>query len=148
MTERERYFVLTAVACVLSIGAIPIAVWLTGNAADGGRGGALAVALSFGVLFLNRNFGSRIYQALTTTAPIVEALKELNAAEPKRDTGKPPDQQITELAERIDALTTSITADSQGQIRQNKFLAVMSVVGTLAWGLGDLAAQCLMQMVH
>ena len=64
MTERQTYFLLTIVACMLSVGAIPLAAYVTGNAADGGRGGAIAVALSFAVLFINRDLGTKIFSIL------------------------------------------------------------------------------------
>jgi hypothetical protein len=140
MTERQTYFLLTVVACGLSIGAIPVAAYLTKNAADGGRGGALAVALSFAMLFLNRDLGTKIFKILTRkpTAPTPDGSDFLAGA-------KTAEEKTERLAVRVLAWEGKLNTDALGQSRQNKFLAVMSIVGTLAWGFGDMAACHLIQ---
>src|SRR5260370_3759887 len=140
MTERETLFVMIVVACVLSIGAIPVAAYLTKNAADGGRGGAIAVALSFALLFLNRDLGSKIFKILTrsTMTPASDDNGLLAGA-------GTADEKIRRGASRVVALEGRLKTDALGQSRRNKFLAVMSIVGTLAWGFGVMAEWSWMQ---
>jgi hypothetical protein len=133
LTTTQRFAGIAALATLLSVGGIVYAVCVTKSAQDGGRGGALAVALSFAVLFLSRGYGTRVYDILTKEAP--EAIAELDKL-----TGKSGNRVIT-ADEKIDALVSKTRIDAQVQESQNIFLAASSAIGTIAWGFGDMVAQ-------
>jgi hypothetical protein len=114
VSERLKYFILSGSAIAVSL------LWILGAAmldrpSDGGRGGAIGVALSFYILFANNNLAARGYNRLG------------NAAVKK---------QIEMIESRFDV------ADKATK-RQNHFLIWSSVIGTIAWGFGDLAATML-----
>lgn len=107
---------LGSCACVIGIA---YAV-LLGVASDGGRGGAIAVALAFAALF--------------TSTPAVQELIEApdNLGNPAFDE-LPPAKQIARLR-------TAIAEIQDRQLRENRFLVFTSVVGTLVWAFGDVFA--------
>jgi hypothetical protein len=111
LSERCKYFILSGIAIAISV------LWIIGAAildrpSDGGRGGAIGVALSFYILFANNNLAARGYNRLKN-APVKE--------------------QIEMIESRFDV------ADKATR-RQNQFLIWSSVIGTIAWGFGDWAA--------
>jgi hypothetical protein len=113
--------VLTMVAAILfSLGGVVFAVrW--GSVADGGRGGAIAVALTFLMLFLGRG--------------TAEAALEAKLPEPTED-GK---KALLEVAKVRNAVAAML--DWSGS--EKLYLTISSVVGTLFWGFGDVAARWL-----
>ncbi|TGD64481.1 hypothetical protein EYC08_09365 [Tabrizicola sp. WMC-M-20] len=98
---------------------VAYAVFL-GVASNGGRGGAVAVALAFAALF--------------TSAPAVQELIEApdNSGNPAFD-ALPPAKQIARLR-------TAIAEIQDRQLRENRFLVFTSVLGTLVWAFGDVLA--------
>ena len=64
MSQRLRYGLVVLASILLSVGGILIGAFVT-QPADGGRGGAIAVALAFFVLFVRRDYGARVYAAIT-----------------------------------------------------------------------------------
>ncbi|WP_101339542.1 hypothetical protein [Cereibacter azotoformans] len=94
-----------------------------GVASDGGRGGAVAVALAFAALF--------------TSTPAVQELIEApdNTGHPAFDT-LPPARQIA-------LLRTALAEMQDRQARENHFLVFTSVLGTLVWAFGDVLASWL-----
>jgi hypothetical protein len=107
---------------VLRVLGVAYAVHL-GVASDGGRGGAVAVALAFAALF--------------TSAPAVQELIEApdNSSNPAFD-ALPPARQIARLR-------TAIAEIQDRQLRENRFLVFTSVMGTLVWAFGDVFASWL-----
>lgn len=118
-TKLRTVAILGALSC--AAGLAYAVFW--GTAGDGGRGGAVAVALAFAALF--------------TSSPAVEKLIEApdDAGEPGFD-GLPPDEQISRLR-------SAIAVIKDGQRRENGFLVFTSVLGTLVWAFGDVLAACL-----
>jgi hypothetical protein len=108
----------TIVSFLLSGGGIFLAAAL-GHPSEGGRGGALAVALTFAMLFLGRGTAQR--------------LLDDNDFKSESDD---PDKKITHLRNALRALVG-------WQQKEKPYLFWASVVGTLAWGFGDLAASAL-----
>lgn len=108
------------IAILVSVAGIPFAVFL-GVAVDGGRGGAIAVALTFFTFFMDRGTAER---ALEAKIP---------------DGGDPATRTDLELARVRNAVASMLDWSRQERL----YLTVSSVVGTLAWGFGDVVARWL-----
>ena len=104
----------------MSIGGIAYAV-LFGAAADGARGGAVAVAISFAALFAARSTPQKVLQI---TDPLTGQLIV-----------KEGDQE-----QQIRVLSTVISTMIDSQRLEKKFLTWTTAIGTLVWGFGDLIA--------
>lgn len=128
-----RFRLVLLFSLALSIGGVLVAAYVTKDPQDGGRGGALAVAVSFAVLFLSRGYGSHVYRALTAEAAIVkEHIDKLRKAESTNSS--------IDANTKIDALLSKARVDSNVQEIQNTYLTWSSVIGTTAWGFGDVLA--------
>jgi hypothetical protein len=126
---------------VLSLGSIGACIALN-RPADAGRGGAIAVAISFGMLFLSRGRGAQTFDTLYDGLPTLRTeLEALTASDPK------PEASAAQIKRLATALKTWLTIDAQATSRQNIFLAISSVVGTLAWGFGDWAAEAVLKLI-
>jgi hypothetical protein len=99
-----------------------------------GRGGALAVAISFGILFTRE----------TSTENIFQALAAMRAKLLKRS----PLHLGDEADPMVDAILKTLGDRSAAQTRQNIALAIVGVIGTLAWGFGDIPAVALYPCFH
>lgn len=101
-----------------ALGIIHAVAW--GTACDGGRGGALAVAIAFGALF--------------TARPLLNDYIEMPDARgtPQFD-NLPADQ-------RIAALRSALAVMIDRQKHETIYLSIASVSGTLVWGFGDVIA--------
>lgn len=125
---------LAVAACIaLGAGGVLYAV-IFGAASDGGRGGALAVAVTFAMLFLDRRT-SRDYLEMTL----------------------PPDPAAKTIPTHDAALKTYLaTLNTDQKQTRNAFavlldwedhrkwpLAISSVIGTVFWGFGDYIAGAL-----
>jgi hypothetical protein len=138
-SAKQKYSAILIVAIALSAAGVGYAI-CTKNKDDGGRGGALAVALAFAVLFVSRGYGTRVYEILTVEGPeILKRLEESPAAVAE------PEKTAAEI--KINALLAKERADADDQRIQNIFLACTSVIGTLAWGFGDLVAKKCIELI-
>lgn len=137
---------LVFVSATLSIGGVAYGVCISGDPADGGRGGAVAVAVSFAVLFFSRSNGAELYKILVDEVPKVRAILDAIAG---KTAGTPLEpmaafsDRLDQLTKRLNALTKRLEIDSGAQFKQNLFLTISSVIGTLTWGFGDLAVKAL-----
>ena len=147
MSENTQFWIVFGVSILSSLGGVFVAAFITGNAADGGRGGAIGTALALTFMFITRDYGAKLYIAVTRRLPDLEArIKRLERKEP----GQPSAPQRTEitlvdLQNQLNALAAAIVIDAKGQKTQNAFLALATFIGTMVWGFGDLAAQALMR---
>ena len=116
--QRILQLVLLA-STAFSFGGIAYAVWF-GTAADGGRGGAVAVSISFAALFAARSTPEDVVELTTKGGDRV------------LDKGK--------LEERIGILKTAIATMIDSQRLEKIYLTWSSTIGTLAWGFGDRIA--------
>lgn len=105
----------------LSGGGIVLAAFL-GHPSEGGRGGALAVAVTFAMLFLGRSTAERIMED-----------------NPFKHGGEDAAKQIGHLSKALSALVG-------WQRKEKPYLAWASVISTLAWGFGDLPAAWLFHL--
>lgn len=112
-------FVASGLACVA--GVAYAVLW--GSAADGGRGGAIAVAVSFAALFAVRD----------TSAAVLEVS---NVIGDKGFEGLPAES-------RIGLLKAAMASMIDSQRLEKKYLTWSSVMGTLTWGFGDWLATLL-----
>jgi hypothetical protein len=146
-SESSRYRGVLLLCIVLSVGWI-IASAITNHPADGGRGGAIAVAVSLVVMFLSRGYGSKAFLARISSITSEEQLKGIEA-----DTNAPDaNARISALEQNVSAIVTAIRTsqditDSSTR-RQSWFLAISSGVGTIAWGFGDWAVQWAQMLFH
>lgn len=144
LSEPGFFRVLWITAIVLSVGGVLVAAFCTKDAADGGRGGALADALALAALFGTRNYAADTYEALTTGAEQLKSrIWRLKAI------GTPPESapeasELKKIGARISAFETRLKLDAQGAYAQNFALAIATAVGTIFWGFGDIFARWVM----
>lgn len=92
--------------------------FVVGDATHGGRGGAIAVLLSFLALF--------------TSTPSVQELIEA------RDEDNNPGFDALDDSRKLLRLRTAISTMIDVQREQNIFLMITSGIGTIVWGFGDI----------
>ena len=126
-----RLWLVMTVCIAASIMGVIYAV-CCGDASDGG--GAVAVAITFGMLFLDRGTAKDLIEMELPTGPQASQV-------PASD---------TELKDYLASLATeeikdrnTLAAMLDWQDKQKLPLAISSVVGTFFWGFGDVVAQCL-----
>lgn len=117
--QSTKLWAVLLLGLVASMLGILYAIFI-GTAADGGRGGAVAVAIAFGALF--------------TSTPTVNELLEA-----RDETGKPKFDDLTP-EKQAPRLRTALADMLDGQRTQNRFLVWTSVIGTLVWAFGDVVA--------
>jgi hypothetical protein len=139
MSQSARYGWVVVVSIVLSAGGILLAAY--GDPADGGRGGAVAVAFAFFVLFIHRDYGARVYKALTLELPSLKA--QIASLRAGGDPSAANSEGVDALKRQVTAIVARLETEAKGQKGQNVALAVASVIGTLAWGFGDVIAKWL-----
>jgi hypothetical protein len=141
-SEHCRFSWLLILCIALSFGGIAVAAFATCNPNDAGRGGALAVALSFAALFLSKSYGALIYDLITKTIPEIE--RNIGASPettpPVSAEIKPFYDRLVMLENKSTGLAAKLGTDANGQKIQNGYLAAASIIGTLVWGFGDLAS--------
>ena len=153
LAHEWRYVSAAALSVCISL------IWIWAVARFGykpdnaGRGGAIGVALSFLMLFGRRNYAKIVSATHTEVKLLREQISSLAQQHAKRDTDLAATDAI-KLIERESAATEAIelieseSAATQGsQAFLNIVLSVSSVIGTLAWGFGDLAVE-LMRNYH
>lgn len=123
-------------ALVLACGVIGVlfAVWF-GTASDGGRGGAVGVALSLAILFSGPPPDTSLNPGENTPAtrlrdPLKQKPGELEA-------------RVDQLEEDVVTLRNTGAAGRDWDKSEKLWLAAASAAGTLFWGFGDLAAHVL-----
>jgi hypothetical protein len=106
---------------------------------DGTRGGAIAVALSFAVLFVRRPYFlfqnvfelKRKFQGLLNDF----SARIGKSSEPVDE--KKPEALLIRIQNLEEAITILIKTEIEDQSIQTWFLVASSVCGTLFWGFGD-----------
>lgn len=139
--------VVLAVCLTLSI----TGIFVVEKAADAGRGGAIAVALSLLILFFFDSPGSRVFATLSTSVPKLRqyAARHADPEAPAFDTLK-QQEQIDALHKQLALLETRVTGicnsfvgcqeiNERAQFWINVQMAAASGIGTLVWGFGDCA---------
>lgn len=139
LSERTQFVILGVVAVVVSLAGVLFAAFVSKDIDDGGRGGAIAVALALSTLFLTRNYASEVYQSL------MHSWLDLKADILEVTTGRRPEERsIDEVEKKLQALEASLKMERQGQRLQNIWLSFATGFGTLFWGFGDILACWLM----
>ncbi len=154
MSQKQMYLGVFFVSTAISLGGIPFAAYICKSDADAGRGGALGSALAFLFLFVTNDYGTKLFKAVTKDLPELKArVERLKAhaaapAEAAPATGEVKiamlEQKISKIETEVSTLVNRIDIDGQGQRAQSIWLAVATVIGTIAWGFGDLAAKYLL----
>jgi len=118
-----RLFATMIIALTLSlIGIVYAGCW--GDAADGGYGGALGFAFTFFMLFMSR--------------PKAETI----LADHPGQASEAPDEMAS-LKLQTERLQAAFMARLASVEREKIYLAVASILSTLAWKFGDIAAAAL-----
>jgi hypothetical protein len=136
-------FVLSAV--LLSLGGILIGAFVT-EPADGGRGGAIAVALAFLVLFVRRGYGARVYEAIARDLPAMR--EEVSKLRQGTAPATANAEDLAQVKRQVTAIVSRIDTEADGQKIQNRALAWASCIGTIAWGFGDMLAKWLSKVIR
>ena len=105
-----------------------------GSPDDGGRGGALAVALALFCLFATRNYGAELYKEL------LDLTKEIQESEGKQE----PE---TVLRNYVEVLEARLNMDARSLKWQNYYLAFSTGIGTIFWGFDDWFAAWIVPFV-
>jgi hypothetical protein len=154
MSQKQMYLGVFFLSAAISLGGIPFAAYVCKSDSDGGRGGAIGAALAFLFLFGTNDYGTKLFKAVTEQLPDLRARilrLKTQAAAPAEVT--PPtvearvaslEQKISKIETAFDMLVNRIDIDGQGQRAQSIWLAVATVIGTIAWGFGDLVAKYLL----
>jgi hypothetical protein len=120
-------------AVAVSLGGIILAASSDDPLGLGGRGGALGVAISFGILFARETLLEKPFLDLMQARRLARQIAQ---------------QKVTDPEEGLDVIATFLEDKSAAQNRQNIALAIVGVLATLAWGFGDWAAVPLYPYFH
>lgn len=144
LSPKARYRILLWFCIGSSLLGIIIAVCVTKDPADGGRGGAVAVALALFNLFINKGYGLRLYEARTKVIPkLIASFQRLGHLEPAQ-TPAP----AAETAEAVrDGLIDAVNVETKEQAKQNLYLAISTFAGTLVWGFGDIISRWVINLL-
>jgi hypothetical protein len=121
-------------AVVASIGGIIWAAASNDPVGLGGRGGAFAVAVSFGLLFVRETLVEKPFLNLMKTRRLAQQVA--------------PSKKLTDPEDAVNAIVTLLDHKSAAQTRQNVALAIVGAFATLVWGFGDWAAVPLYPYFH
>ena len=100
------------------------------HGASAGRGGAIAVAFSFGILFFTTSRGNELLASATTNTPrIIAAMKETVAD----DKGGSPEPNSV-----LSAIVMDKGEREKDVLVQSTLLSISGILGTIVWGFGDL----------
>jgi hypothetical protein len=150
MQEKNQYTAVAVISGLFSLVSVPFAVFVTRCANDGGRGGAIGVAIALLFLFITRDYGTKLYNKLVHDLPELKVRLERGAQTdpaPQNATSVPVDQRVAQLEREVAALVRQINIDAEGQREQNFHLAWVTAFGTLVWGFGDLLAKLWIQYI-
>jgi hypothetical protein len=125
---------LMILAVAASIGGIFLAASSNDPVGWGGRGGAVAVAISFFLLFVRETLVEKRFIRLLKIQRLTQKLA--------------PKQKLTDPEDIVDLLVIFLERKSAAQTRQNVTLAFVGAFATLAWGFGDIPAVALYPYFH
>lgn len=138
MSEKTFFRLILTLAILFSVGGVWLSSFILEDPRDGGRGGALAVALALVSLFTTRNYAMDVYESLTATLPNIRTrIIQLTKTESKTLPHATSDQ-------KLDAFKIRLRLEAEGQKNQNVCLAISTGIGTIFWGFGDIFASWLM----
>jgi len=143
ISENHFYFLILIACVVLSIGGIFGCGYWWNVPADGGLGGAFAVAISLFVAFANRPYGLVAFRILTTEKnELLERIARArgDAVPENLDRLSSLELRAKELATVVNALVSRLNMDAAGQQKQNVYMAFSAFIGTVAWALGEKLA--------
>jgi hypothetical protein len=140
-SEKVRYVTVLVLCIILSLVGIGLAAYRN-RPLDGGRGGALAVAVALFNLFIDRNSAAILLRLRTKTFPAInKRLARLEATQKRKQEGI---ENLTTKA-RQQPLGEVVNRSAKNQKTQNFFLAAATFAGTIVWGFGDVFAQFLIK---
>lgn len=137
--DEMRFFATMIIALALSlIGIVYAGCW--GHAADGGYGGALGCVLTFFVVFMSGPNAEAVFTHRLGRAS--EAQSDV-LAEPDPTTLSESLDQLARLKLQAEQLRAAFVVMFSSAQRGKIYLGVASVMSTLAWKFGDIAAASL-----
>jgi hypothetical protein len=134
-----RLFVTTIIVFALSLlGIVYAGCW--GNVADGGRGGAIGCALTF-FMSLMSLMSKPTAETVLNDHPGQASQEQSNILpEPDPATLIEGLDQLARLKFQTERLRAAFVARLNSAEREKVYLSVASVISTLAWKFGDIAA--------
>jgi hypothetical protein len=133
MSQLTRYYLVVVLSVVCSVGGVIYgAVY---DPLDGGRGGAIGVALAFYLLFVRMRLGQAAYRIVTQN---------------NDEQGDPSENKETfeSVNRRIDGVLLMLNTEEDNQHQQNKALTLASCIGTMVWGFGDWISEWLKNLLE
>ena len=118
-----------------SVGGVLYGAFVSKKCVDGQRGGAIGTAAVFLILFLSRNYGEYVYEAILDIRPHLRSRMDALS--------KPGPVEVfsqEDLTWLTIAILGKLKVAASEQQTQNVYIAIASVIGTLAWGFGDIIA--------
>ena len=135
-SQTKLYYGGVGLSLVLSASGILWAVFVSKKCADGQRGGAIATAAAFFILFLRRKYGDAVFQTIFK----VKRNAALTAKKKIQRRGILPVFTNDELSWLIIGTLERSNVEADEQWLQNLVLFAASAIGTFAWGFGDVVA--------
>lgn len=133
MREKTKYVVVLIICIGLSVGGIVFSIH-SREPLDGSRGGVLAVGLAVAYLVVKRDIAGEVFETLE---------EHVQEDTPPTD----PGLRIDRLTRRFDDLKSSLRNKNKDEGGLNAYLAIATLIGTLAAAFGDLAAKFLIAKI-
>lgn len=103
----------------------------------GGRGGAIAVAISLVALFANKPHGREYFELRMYWRDQFEAQLATNERQ---------EPSLERLAKDLTDIAKWLKIDIEGQGRLNIYMSIGAAIGTIVWGFGDWGDKLLLGM--
>ena len=131
LSQTQVYYLIVGLSMVCTIVVFILAVHSCSKE-DAARGGAIPVLVSFLLIYLRRNYGEGVYEAVLQLHPEIAEkikvyLKDGNAAS----------FSPAETTQLVLGILSRINVEASEQKKQNIALFVSSVFGTLVLAFGD-----------
>jgi hypothetical protein len=133
--ERHWGIALIVVSASFSLAGVAIGAFVTHQAVDGTRGGALALLVVLFAFFARRDMEPKVREAITEIGPKIETgLAMLDG------TVTPSKTLVEKLQQQLDALTAAAQIQRVSEWKMNIRVGIAAAIGNLFWGFGDIFA--------
>jgi hypothetical protein len=131
LSQTQVYYLIVGLSMVCSVVVFFLAVH-SGSKEDAVRGGAIPVLVSFLLIYLRRNYGEGVYEAVLQLYP--DIAKKIEAYSKDGNAASFSPVETTQL---VLGILSRINVEAGEQKKQNIALFVSSVFGTLVLAFGD-----------
>jgi hypothetical protein len=138
MLDWLRIIGIGALALLPSVGGILIAIFVTHHKEDALRGGAIGTAMALIFMFINRNYGMKLYDAAVDLADMEkEAADRKSTAE---NVAPAPAKPALTLEQKVETLQSAIVVDGGELKKLNWCLALTTAIAAFVCAFGDMIA--------